>query len=297
MAPAVLAVLAFGFLAPSAGARTGKGDPVTRPQRVVGVTVTDTARIIPTVQAIRHLGVPVTSRLVLDPGPVGHYAVPARRLARAGRVMTEPVDSFGMSTANLDQYRQRFTTAVNQLGRWTDVWEVGNEVNGAWTGPPREVAAKVTAALDVVRAGKARSALTLYYNRGCKSYPWELDPLVWSKRMLPAPVRRQFNFVYFSYYETECENRRPSRGEWKRQFRKLHRLYPKARLGFGEVGLPEPVTAATDLKAREIINRYYRMKFKLPYYIGGGFWWNFAQDMVPWGTSPLFQSLRQAVRR
>lgn len=261
------------------------------------MTVTDTVRLGRTLDAIRHLSRPVTVRLVLDPGPLGRYRRPARRLARTGRVMAEPVDSSGMSRLGVRRYRQRFRTAIRLLGRSVDAWEVGNEVNGSWTGPRRRVADKVRAALRLVRSHGGRSALTLYYNRGCRSRPSELDPLAWSRRMLTARIRSRLDFVYLSYYETECENRRPTGVEWRHQFRRLHRLYPKARLGFGETGLPRPATTATVPLARSIINRYYRMDIHLPYFTGGGFWWYFVQDMTPWQTSPLFRTLRRAIRR
>lgn len=280
---------------PSAGV-AGPADGRRAGDHVVGVTVTDTAGLGQTIRALRHIGVPVTTRLVLDPGGLARYRNPARRLARAGRVMAEPVDSYSLSRIGLRRYRDRFRRAVGTLGRWAGTWEVGNEVNGSWTGPRRKVAAKVRAAIRVVRARRGRTALTLYYNRGCRSFPSELDPFSWSRRLLTPRIRGRLDFVYLSYYETECENRRPSRAEWRRSFRRLHRLYPGARLGFGEVGLPEPVTPATEAKARSIVNHYYRLRIGLPRFIGGGFYWNFVQDMVPWRNSPLHRTLRRAVR-
>jgi len=287
----IAAITLAGFLFLSDAPASTAGRP-----RTVGVTVTDTAKLSRTLEAIRHLDVPVTARLVLDPGGLARYRDPVRRLQRVARVMAEPVDSSGMSRIGVRGYRERFQAAMSTLGRSVGTWEVGNEVNGSWAGPRREVARKVRAAIRVVRARRGRTALTLYYNRGCRSFPSELSPLAWSRRMLPRRVRRQLDFVYLSYYETECEDRRPGNAEWQRQFRALHRLYPGARLGFGEVGLPDPATPATTDIARSIINRYYRIRPGLPYFTGGGFYWYFAQDMTPWRSSPLHRTLRAAVR-
>ena len=54
-----------------------------------------------------------------------------------------------------------------------------------------------------------------------------------------------------------------------------------ARLGFGEIGLPQPARTSTRAAAASIIAYYYRLRIALPYFIGGGFYWYFVEDMVP----------------
>ena len=77
---------------------------------------------------------------------------------------------------------------------------------------------------------------------------------------------------------------------------RLHGMYPGAALGFGEVGLPNPVTGALLRKARQIMRWAYALNPGLPYYIGGYFWRYGAEDALRPGA-PLRTALRAAFRR
>jgi hypothetical protein len=176
------------------------------------------------------------------------------------------------------------------------IWEVGNEVNGNWTGRRTEVAAKVAAAYHVVTAHHGRTALTLYYNHDCGDGADELGPATWSRRYLSRAMRNGVDYVLLSYYETQCHGRRPSDAEWTRAFRRLHILFPHADVGFGEVGLPHPATTRTRDRAASIVRHYYRLDLSLPYYVGGCFYWYFAEDMVPWRSSTLWHTLKKVIR-
>ena len=63
-------------------------------------------------------------------------------------------------------------------------------------------------------------------------------------------------------------------------FQKLASMFPNSKIGFGENG-----TVYASRKAA-YIQRYHAMRFPLPQYIGGHFWWYGRQDFVPW-TNPL----------
>jgi hypothetical protein len=174
-----------------------------------------------------------------------------------------------------------------------DLWEIGNEVNGNWTGRYSTVDAKLTEAYDDVAAAGKRTALTLYYNIGCGDGPKELDPIAFSQKYVPAAVRTGLDYVLLSYYEGDCERIRPSVTTWTAYFARLHTLYPHAQLGFGEIGMDTPATTATLGTARSLMNYYYGLDINLPYYVGGYFWWYYYQDCLPL-TKPLWSALQGA---
>jgi len=167
---------------------------------------------------------------------------------------------------------------------------------GNWTGPYPVVAAKLTAAYREVAARHLRTALTLYDNTGCGDGPAEMSPLGFSRRYVPAAVRAGIGYVFLSYYEDACGNRRPSARTWTAYFRSLHALYPRARLGFGEIGLADPVTPRSMRAAESLIRYYYGLRIRLPYYTGGYFWWYYAEDCLPYATRPLWRALSAGFR-
>jgi hypothetical protein len=122
------------------------------------------------------------------------------------------------------------------------------------------------------------------------------EPLGFSRRYVPAAVRAGIGYVFLSYYEDACGNRRPSARTWTAYFRSLHALYPRARLGFGEIGLADPVTPRTMRAAKSLIRYYYGLRIRLPYYTGGYFWWYYAEDCLPYATRPLWRALSAGFR-
>jgi hypothetical protein len=173
-------------------------------------------------------------------------------------------------------------------------WEIGNEVNGNWTGPYPVVSAKLTAAYKEVKAAGGRTALTLYYNVGCGDGTAELSPLEFSRQYVPPAVRNGLDYVFLSYYEDDCNHIRPGRAAWTRYFERLHALYPHARLGFGEIGMNAPATRSTVRRAKSLMRYYYGLSIRLPYFVGGYFWWYYAEDCVPYASRPLWSELRLA---
>jgi hypothetical protein len=296
---ALAALLAVAPLAvpASAGADRTAANPLT-----VGVTVDDTSHLAAVIAAERHLGRTVATRLVMNvdrahPAAVGRYLRPAERLAAVGPVMAELVDSSELRRISVPAIRRRTRAALATLGGSVSVWEIGNEVNGSWTSRRGTVAAKVRAAYRIVHRAGRPTALTLYDDIGCGDGPGEQGPVRWSRSRLGTGLRSGLDYVLLSYYETQCHDRRPSAAAWTELFRRLHALFPNARIGFGEIGLPKRATSGTRATARSIIRRYYRLDLHLPYVFAGCFYWYFAEDMVPWRRSPLYPTLRRAVRR
>lgn len=266
------------------------------PRTLYGVTVDDVTNADQIAASLRRLPEKPTTRLYFDvSNPPGYYAAAIRKLRGVSYLMGELLDSSQESLISVAAYRARVKAYLAAFGGAVDIWEIGNEVNGNWTGPYPVVEAKLEAAYTEVAARHLRSALTLYYNSGCGDGPDELSPLAFSRRYVPAEVRAGLSYVFLSYYEDDCGGIRPSAEDWTRYFRSLHAVYPHARLGFGEIGLANPVTAPTTAAARSLIRHYYGLSVPLPYFAGGYFWWYYAEDCVP-HAKPLWSALSAGFR-
>jgi hypothetical protein len=170
-------------------------------------------------------------------------------------------------------------------------------VNGNWTGPYAAGAAKVDEAYrDVAKTG-GKSALTLYANEygpdHCGDGTAELTPVQYSERYVPRTVRDGLTDVFESYYPTQCGNSFPTGAQVASEMRSLHTLYPRAHLGFGEVGLPHRVEPRTLATGEAVMRWAYGLAPGLPYYVGGYFWWYAYEDAFT-GKALLAGSLRSA---
>jgi hypothetical protein len=267
------------------------------PGPLYGVTADDVSGTARLAAGLRNLPEAPTTRLYFDTRePAGYYAAAVNALRPVSYLMGELLDSSDEAGITTSAYRTRVNSYLAAFGSKVDVWEIGNEVNGNWTGSYPTVEAKLTGAYtDVAAAGK-RSALTLYYNAGCGDGPGELDPLAFSRTYVPAAVRNGLGYVLLSYYEGACHGLRPSAATWTAYFQRLHVLYPHARLGFGEIGLANPVAANTLRSAESLVRHYYGLSIKLRYFAGGYFWWYFTEDGLPSATRPLWGVLGSGFR-
>ena len=75
--------------------------------------------------------------------------------------MGELVDSSDMTRYTRQQYHDRTAQYLSALGNQAEIWEIGNEVNGKWTGECSGVSAKIYDALQQVHAAGKRTELTL----------------------------------------------------------------------------------------------------------------------------------------
>jgi hypothetical protein len=263
------------------------------PRVLFGVTVDDVGRLRELVTSARHLPEMPTTRVYFDVSePPRYYATAVRRLHPVSYLMGELLDSSDEMHISVAAYRHRVKSYLAAFRNEVDLWEIGNETNGNWTGRYGRVEKKLTAAYrDVIRA-RRRTALTLYYNAGCGDGRAELSPLGFSRRYVPRTVRNGLTHVFLSYYERNCHGIRPSARSFRNYFRKLHVLYPHALLGFGEIGLRSPAGPHAIAAARSLISYYYGLRIRLPYYVGGYFWWYYAEDCLPYSAKPLWSSLR-----
>jgi hypothetical protein len=292
---------AAGLAAPRAGAGApvpaGSGRTVSEtrllPRPLYGVTVDDVANIRQIVVSSRQLPRMPTTRIYFDvQEPASYYATAIRELRPVSYLMGELLDSSDETRIGAAAYRARVGSYLGAFASEIDLWEIGNEVNGSWTGRYPVVSAALTEAYRQVTARHKRTALTLYYNAGCGDGAGELSPLAFSRRYVPAAVRDGLDYVFLSYYEDDCNGIRPSAATWTAYFRDLHAVYPHALLGFGEIGVNDPVTVKTIAAARSLISYYYGLLIKLRYFVGGYFWWFYVEDCLPYTAKPLWRTLR-----
>ncbi len=263
-----------------------------------GVTVDHVTGLTPMLSALATLPVPATVRVYFDVHEAAaYYAAPVARIAGVGQVMGELLDSSDEQAISTAAMRQRTESFVQALGGDVAIWEVGNEVNGNWTGDPSTVAEKLDAAYEVVAAAGGRTALTLYENdfgpEHCGDGEAEPTPLQYARRYIPASVAEGLDYVLLSYYPTQCAGVEPSTAALAQELQELHAVFPNALLGFGEVGLPRPANRRTLSQASQIMHWAYSLNPQLPYYAGGYFWWYGAQDALR-KHAPLHEALAQA---
>lgn len=233
-----------------------------------------------------------TVRVVFDyPQPASDYASAVAALHQAAYVMGQPLDSYYLQNKNcltdlglaarMSDYLDNPSLSAN-----VELWEIGNEVNGEWLcgGIPASTYRPVRQMYDAAKARAKATALTLFwYDAACAPAP-QYELFNWVNQQVPPDMRGGLDYVFISVYETAC----PAPSSWTPIFDQLGQLFPNARLGFGEVGTEDPKAAlATKLS---VLDRYYGLAPMHPRFVGGHFWWHFAEDMVP-KTTMLWSAL------
>jgi hypothetical protein len=295
-----LSVVALAALVLSPGAAAGRhasGGAALRPipAPLFGVTINHVSALSQIVTGARRLSHKPTTQIYFNVSrSASYYAKAVRALHPYSYLMGELLDSSEEKKISTGAFEARTKSYLRAFGANIDIWEIGNEVNGRWLGSYSTVSAKLTEAYDAVAARHLRTALTLYYDAGCGNGSQELGPVAFTRKYVPARVRDGLNYVLLSYFEDYCNGIRPSAAQWTSFFKRLHSLYPHAQLGFGEIGLRNPVTATTLASAKSVVNHYYGLKIHLRYYIGGYFWWYYAEDCLPAGSKPLWPVLNRA---
>jgi hypothetical protein len=274
---ALLAALAGAAAAASAAHAAGAP--------LYGVTIDRIAKAPRIAQALAALPERATTRVYFEPHqPASSYAPALAQIHAVSDVMGELLDSSDETALSNEALQERVEEYLAKLAPDVDIWEVGNEVNGNWTGPYETVAAKLTEAYRDVAAVHGVTALTLYENsfggEHCGDGEAELTPVQFTERWVPSDVADGLDYVLLSYYPTQCGGRMPADGEVAAELERLHALYPNAQLGFGEVGLPRHASKRTAAQAAAIMRWAYSLDPGLPYYAGGYFWWYGYEDAL-----------------
>jgi hypothetical protein len=252
---------------------------------VWGVTVDRTSHLSETLAALQALPERPTTRIYYAASEAAsRYTSAVEQLGRVSNLMGELLDSSEEKKVSVSAFQTRVSSYISALGATSEIWEIGNEVNGNWTGSYAAVSERLTEAYDDVAAAGGRTALTLYANNfgpeNCGDGTSELTPLQFTQQYVPARVAEGLDYVLLSYYPTQCGGREPSSLEVALAFEALHTLYPHAKLGFGEVGLPRNATKRTTAQAAQIMRWAYSLNPGLSYYVGGYFWWYAEEDSL-----------------
>lgn len=263
------------------------------PSPLWGVTIDDVTELPAITTALAALPRRPVARVVFDAGSDPPDYAPAIAAIRPhAYVLGELLDSESVAAMSVAAYAERTRAYLAALPA-VDLWEVGNEINGNWLGATDAVVAKMTAAYDLVTAAGGHTELTLY---GCSDSGPAHDMLTWVGANLPARMRTGLDYVLVSYYDGDCS---APRTDWAAAFAELRAVFPTAGLGFGEIGHVDVHgndLAGADLPgATALLHRYYGMTPPVDGYVGGYFWWYFAEDMVPM-TRPLHAELAAAMQ-
>jgi hypothetical protein len=276
------------------------------PEPIHGVTVDnkndirDSAFLTKVVDSLRHLSVKPTVRIVYTPGnkdgyfSATSYLDPTKQIKSVGYVFGQPVDSFYMKCFTPTEHLDRFKDYVTTLGPLVDIWEVGNEINGEWlfgetkdcspkalvnSTSQQDVVTKMTEAYDYLKSQGKVTALTLYYNSPCHR-PEANEMFAWANANVPARIRNGLDYLLVSYYEVDCNGYKP---DWQRVFSQLATMFPNSKLGISEFGWSE--TKPSNAIVRDLVQRHYAIHPGSSKWVGGGFYWEFAIDMVPYDLS------------
>jgi hypothetical protein len=300
MRPSVRLARVLACMCVAAPLLTG-ASPASAGEPLYGVTLDQIAHPERLAEMLAALSERPTTRVYLDRRePASYYRAALLQIHRVSGVMGELLDSSDEAGVSVKAFQSRTLSYLTTLGAEVDIWEIGNEVNGNWTGPYKLVAAKFAEAYDDVAAAGGVSALTLYANEfgpeHCGDGSSELTPVQFTQRYVPARIADGVSYMLLSYYPTQCGGREPDSLEVAIELERLHALYPNAALGFGEVGLPRPVGQATLSTGEQIMRWAYSLSPGLPYYVGGYFWWYGAQDVLR-PTGLLREALPEAFLR
>lgn len=251
------------------------------PNPLYGVTVDSVDNLQEIVTSLQSLARKPTARIVFDEVPPAQYVTPVSKIHEVSYVMGELLDSYYFKKYSVAEYSERTRQYLDALGSNVDIWEVGNEINGAWLGDTPTVVAKMTTAYDLVKERNGRTALTLYHDQSSEGM------LAWANEHVPQRMKQGLDYVLVSFYEDDQGGIKP---DWPMVFGRLAKMFPNSKIGFGEVG-----TKHYGLK-ESYIDRYYTMQVPEPNFVGGYFWWYFKQDMVP-NTKPLWRELNNVLAR
>jgi len=249
-----------------------------------------------------------TARIVFDPNETPlYYSQPIQQLRPISYIVGELIDSSYMKQYKSVSAIQSWTNSyVNTLGSEVDIWEIGNEINGNWLSRQSngaDVMPKIEAMFDIVYARGGATALTFFYegepsdpnnciatdHGGDDMFTWitqhfQLNLPPDQRSVETEKIRLNANYVLISWYPDQCPGENPN---WPWVFNLLASIFPNSKVGFGELGTAKP-QYGSKLEIDEI-NQYYAMAKTvsgLPVrYVGGYFWWYFAEEAVPWPGS------------
>jgi hypothetical protein len=274
--------------------------------------IRDAAFLAKLLESLRHLSVKPTVRIVYTPGnkdgysSANSYLDATRQIKSVGYVFGQPVDSFYIRCFTPTEHLNRFKDYVTTLGTFVYIWEVGNEINGEWlfgdtkdcspkasvsSTSQADVVTKMIETYDYLKSQGKVTALTLYYNTPCHR-PAANEMFTWVNANVPARMKTGLDYLLVSYYELDCNGFKP---DWQRVFSQLATMFPNSKLGISEFGWSE--TKASNPIIKDLVQRYYAIHPGVSNWVGGGFYWEFAIDMVPYdpASDSLWNTINTAM--
>ena len=294
--------LTIGFSVAGMGSAPASGQTLAGrniPSPIYGVTLDDVSnQILPgEVYSLGAMARVPTARIVFDRGePASYYSRQIQSLRPVAYIMGELIDSSDMCAYSVSGASGHAIDFASTLGSLVDIWEIGNEVNGSWL--CSDVMAQVEAMFDPIYAGGGLTALTFFYEGepsdpnncidnsggGNDMFTWINENFLANPTAETEKIRLNVNYVLVSWYPDQCPGENPN---WPWVYTQLAAIFPNSKVGFGELGTANPQYGSI-FEINEI-NQYYPMAKTLPglpaSYIGGYFWWYFAEEMVPWPGS------------
>jgi len=265
-----------------------KWDDLQKKAPIYGVTIDSIDNLEDIIASLRGFSKRTTARIVFDPGvDPRYYSDAVEGISKQADVMGEIVDSINLEKFTPQQVSERTENYLNIVGKDISIVEVGNEVNGDWTGKPEDVRAKIYNSYNVSKKHCKETALTLHFNP-CYSKAPDYEMLNWAQKYVPDEMKQNLDYIFVSFYEKNCPNANP---DWKDIFHKLEKIFPNSKVGFGEIG-----TDGSEAEKAAMINKYYSLDLSDQKFIGGNFWWYGKQDLVP-NTKPLWGVLDKAISK
>ena len=264
--------------------------------QLYGVTIDDSwydrTKMTDIIAALKAMPVKPTVRIVMskDSSPKSYVNL-FRKLHKVAYVMACPVDSYEMNLyKDVNSYRKRFVDAYHYLSSYTDIWEIGNEVNGTdWIKQKNTlITQKLKAVCQTISSAGGKTALTFYY----ENPKYDHDMIAWIKKNIPVMLRSRVDYGFISYYEDDNEGYQP---DWQSVFNQLQNLFPNSNVGMGECG--NTADNATENSKIAMVKRYYTMPKYTKHYVGGYFWWEWVQDCVPHENNPIYDAINKSLKK
>ncbi|MFH1434152.1 MAG: hypothetical protein ABIJ56_00410 [Pseudomonadota bacterium] len=223
----------------------------------------------------------------------GYDDIVAAAHDRGLHVVGEILDSFYMDEYSLAQFQERVREYVDRFPG-IEVWEVGNEVGGAWLGSG--VMEKVSYAAEYVKTADASdlTMLTLFWQYGAGDGP-DCSLFNYARDNIGADLASNIDVIALSTYVTQC----PMGASYDEIMTKLHERFPSQTIVIGELdywidggwlaywwrSTENPGTAVRTA----LMEQFYAAGLGYDFSMGGGFWWNYLTEMYP--PNDLWESL------
>lgn len=263
--------------------------------QLYGITVDDSwydsVELDDIVAAIEDMPVKPIVRIVMsNDTEAKDYVDLFKRLHQVAYIMACPVDSYDMNQYDsVISYQRRFEDSFSHLSDYTDIWEIGNEVNGLeWIQQENSlITSKLEAAYQTIVAAGGQTALTFYYEKPNS----QKSMFNWIEENIPNSMRQGLDYSFISYYEDENDGFQP---QWQKVFKQFQALFPDSRVGIGECG-KTALNASVESKI-SMAEEYYSMPKYTENYIGGYFWWYWVQDCLPHQRNRIYKAINEHMK-